>query len=131
MSDHEVGWERVHLLTEPTRRAVYDAVRASREPPTERTKSLAIGIGEVVLGDLVPHVIKRPRKSGSGKTVGSLSLHPAGVMSLTMTPLRGSLDSSMPGKRTSKHIEPPSIDQRVADRNIRNFQIAVPNGPVL
>ena len=44
MSDHEVGWERVHLLTEPTRRAVYDAVRASREPMTRDEVASATGI---------------------------------------------------------------------------------------
>lgn len=44
MSDHEVGWERVHLLTEPTRRAVYDAVRAGREPMTRDEVASAAGI---------------------------------------------------------------------------------------
>ena len=44
MSDHDVGWERVHLLTEPTRRAVYDAVRASREPMTRDEVAAVAGI---------------------------------------------------------------------------------------
>ena len=44
MSDHDVGWERVHLLTEPTRRAVYDAVRAGREPMTRDEVAASTGI---------------------------------------------------------------------------------------
>src|SRR3954468_17615306 len=44
MSDHEVGWERVHLLTEPTRRAVYARWWAGGEPMTRDEVASAAGI---------------------------------------------------------------------------------------
>ena len=37
-------WHRVHLLTEPTRRRVYDAVRAAREPMTRDRVAEATGV---------------------------------------------------------------------------------------
>src|SRR5881409_3372329 len=44
MSDHDAGWDRVHLLTEPTRRAVYDAVRVARGPMTRDEVATATGV---------------------------------------------------------------------------------------
>jgi len=44
MSDHDAGWDRVHLLTEPTRRAVYDAVRVARGPVTRDEVAAATGV---------------------------------------------------------------------------------------
>jgi len=44
MSDHDAGWDQVHLLTEPTRRAVYDAVRTARGPMTRDEVAAATGV---------------------------------------------------------------------------------------
>src|SRR3954451_4972482 len=44
MSDHDAGWDRVHLVTEPTRRAVYDAVRTARGPVTRDEVAAATGV---------------------------------------------------------------------------------------
>jgi predicted ArsR family transcriptional regulator len=39
------GWNALHLLAEPTRRRVYDAVRAADEPATRDAVAAATGIG--------------------------------------------------------------------------------------
>lgn len=44
MSGHSADWERVELLTEPTRRAIYDAVRAGRAPMTRDDVATATGV---------------------------------------------------------------------------------------
>ena len=44
MSGNAAEWHQVHLLTEPTRRRVYDAVRAAREPQTRDQVADATGV---------------------------------------------------------------------------------------
>jgi predicted ArsR family transcriptional regulator len=44
MSSNETEWHRVQLLTEPTRRSVYDAVRAARKPQTRDQVAAAAGV---------------------------------------------------------------------------------------
>jgi len=44
MSGDVGDWERVELLTEPTRRSIYDAVRAARGPMTRDEVAAATGI---------------------------------------------------------------------------------------
>jgi predicted ArsR family transcriptional regulator len=44
MSSNATEWHRVQLLTEPTRRSVYDAVRAAREPQTRDEVAAATGV---------------------------------------------------------------------------------------
>src|SRR5438477_3815327 len=39
------GWDALHLLAEPTRRRVYEAVRAADEPITRDGVAEAVGIG--------------------------------------------------------------------------------------
>ena len=44
MSSNATEWHRVQLLTEPTRRSVYDAVRTAREPQTRDQVAAATGV---------------------------------------------------------------------------------------
>src|SRR5947209_3080424 len=44
MSGRSGDWERVELLTEPTRRSIYDAVRAGRTPMTRDEVASATGV---------------------------------------------------------------------------------------
>ena len=44
MSSNATEWHRVQLLTEPTRRSVYDAVREAREPQTRDQVAAAAGV---------------------------------------------------------------------------------------
>jgi len=44
MSGDVGDWERVELLTEPTRRSIYDAVRSAREPMTRDQVASATGV---------------------------------------------------------------------------------------
>ena len=44
MTGTAAGWHRVQLLTEPTRRRVYDAVRTAREPLTRDQVAAATGV---------------------------------------------------------------------------------------
>jgi predicted ArsR family transcriptional regulator len=44
MSSNASDWARVQLLTEPTRRRIYDAVRTSRDPVTRDAVAKATGV---------------------------------------------------------------------------------------
>jgi predicted ArsR family transcriptional regulator len=44
MSSHGSDWDQVQLLTEPTRRRVYDAVRAARQPMTRDEVAAQTGV---------------------------------------------------------------------------------------
>lgn len=44
MSSNATEWHRVQLLTEPTRRSLYDAVRTAREPQTRDQVAAATGV---------------------------------------------------------------------------------------
>jgi predicted ArsR family transcriptional regulator len=44
MTEHDADWVRVHLLTEPTRRAIFEAVRTARAPMTRDEVASAAGV---------------------------------------------------------------------------------------
>jgi len=46
MSTDDTQWESVQLLTEPTRRGIYDAVRAGRHPMTREEVAAAAGVSK-------------------------------------------------------------------------------------
>jgi predicted ArsR family transcriptional regulator len=70
-------WDRLELLTEPTRRAIYEAVRAARAPMTREQVAAATGVSrrlaafhldQLAAGDLLAVDFARPagRRGGPG-----------------------------------------------------------------
>jgi len=77
MTDHGADWVRVHLLTEPTRRAIFEVVRTARAPMTRDEVAAESGVSrrlaafhldQLAEGGLLSVDYARPagRRSGPG-----------------------------------------------------------------